>query len=101
MPNDWKTANIIVTILSVLCCCNPIALVTGIVGIVKSGNVRTLFNAGNQAGAEEAASGAKMWFFISLAVLLIGIIASGVFLLSSPELADAFRQGYENGYSDL
>lgn len=101
MPADWKTANIIITILSVLCCCNVISLVTGIIGIVKSGNVRTLFNAGNQAAAEEAASSAKMWFYISLGILVLGIIVSTIVFVSTPGVADAFREGYENGYTDI
>ena len=71
MPQDWKVANIIVTLLSLLCCCNPISLITGIVGWVKSSNVRTLYNHGDQLAAEEAAESAKKWFFITLILMIV------------------------------
>ena len=102
MPNDWKVANIIITILSVLCCCNPISMITGIIGWVKSGNVRTLFNHGDQLAAEEAASSARMWFYISLAILAIGAVMSMIFLMSNPEMQSTFRQSYESvGASEI
>ncbi|MBO4870640.1 MAG: DUF4339 domain-containing protein [Muribaculaceae bacterium] len=97
MPNDWKVANIIITIMSLLCCCNPFSLITGIIGIVKSGNVRTFYNAGNQAEAENAASSAKMWFLISLAILVIGLIVSIIIVISTPEFSESFKEGFEEG----
>lgn len=99
MPNDWKVANIIVTILSLLCCCNPISLVTGIIGIVKSGNVRTLFNHGDQLAAEEAAKSAKKWFFITLVLMIVLSLVGFIYVWNDAELAKAFMDGYNNGYT--
>lgn len=101
MPADWKTANIIITIISVLCCCNPISLVTGIVGIVKSSNVRTLYNTGNQAEAEQMAASAKMWFFISLALMLVLSLAAGIYIWNDAGVYQAMVDGYNNGYTDI
>ena len=98
MPSDWKVANIIITILSLLCCCNPISFITGIVGWVKASNVRTLFNHGDQLGAEEAASSAKMWFFISLAILIVLSAIMWIYVWNDAELHKAFMDGYNNGY---
>lgn len=89
MPNDWKAANITITILSVLCCCNVIALITGIVGISKSNSVRTMYNYGDYQRADEAAQNARMWFFISLALLVVGAIMSTIYLMKSPEFNNA------------
>lgn len=98
MPNDWKMANIIVTILSLLCCCNPISLVTGIIGIVKSGNVRTLFNHGDQLAAEEAAESAKKWFFITLILMIVLSLLGFFYVWNDAELSKALMEGYNNGY---
>ena len=97
MPGDWKTANIIITILSLFCCCNPFSMITGIVGIVKSGNVRTFYNAGNQTEAENAASSAKMWFLISLALLVLGLIVSIIIVLCTPGATESLKGSLEEG----
>ena len=98
MPNDWKVANIIVTLLSLFCCCNPFSLITGIIGIVKSGNVRTLFNHGDQLAAEEAAESAKKWFFITLVLMIVLSLVGAIYVWNDAELSKAFMEGYNNGY---
>ncbi|XP_063956507.1 proline-rich transmembrane protein 1-like [Lytechinus pictus] len=62
-PNDYLAFAIFVTI----CCCLPF----GIVGIVKSMDVRNRYTAGDMAGAEESSRSAKNW---SMAGLIVGIV---------------------------
>ena len=97
MPNNWMTGNVILTILSVICCCNLFSLITGIIGIVQSGKVKSLFMSNNQLGAEEASSNARMWFFITLAVMIVGSIVGCVLFFNSPEFQKAFNEGFNSG----
>lgn len=66
------------SILATLFCCLP----AGIVAIVKSGQVNTLWQNGDYAGAQAASTAAKQWIWISVAVgivallLYFGVIAS-------------------------
>ena len=55
-------------ILSTLLCCLPF----GIVAIVKSSKVATLWYAGNHAEAIQASNDAKKWSIISAVVGLVG-----------------------------
>ena len=55
-------------ILSTLLCCLPF----GIVAIVKSSKVDTLWYAGNHAEAIQASNDAKKWSIISAVVGLVG-----------------------------
>lgn len=62
-------------ILSTICCCFP----TGIVAIIKSNKVESLWRAGDYTGAQQAASDAKTWCFISLAGGLLASFLAFVF----------------------
>ncbi|XP_038052855.1 proline-rich transmembrane protein 1-like [Patiria miniata] len=63
-PNDYFGLALFVTIL----CCLPL----GVVGLIKSNDVRNRFRFGDIAGAEQASREAKTF---SLAGLIIGIVA--------------------------
>ncbi|XP_030848861.1 proline rich transmembrane protein 1B-like isoform X2 [Strongylocentrotus purpuratus] len=69
-PNDYLAFAIFVTI----CCCLPF----GIVGIVKSMDVRNRHTSGDYAGAEEASQSAKKW---SLAGLITGIVLNVLWVI--------------------
>ena len=47
MPKNWLTECIIVTVLSALCCCNPIGLLTGIYSIVKAFGSKNKYMSGD------------------------------------------------------
>ncbi|MBR6285322.1 MAG: DUF4339 domain-containing protein [Muribaculaceae bacterium] len=75
-PKDWKAESIIVTVLSVVCCCNPFSLICGIVAIVNAGKVGSAFYRGDRIGAEQSANSAKTWTLIAIALMVLGIIFS-------------------------
>lgn len=100
-PKNWMTESIIFTVLSVVCCCNPFALITGIIAIVNAGKVNGLFQRGDTMGAGESAKQAKMWALITLGLLILGAILSVVLVIANPELKEAFMEGYENGYNPV
>lgn len=74
MPADWKAANVVMLVLGVLCC-NVLTLITGIVGVVKSGNVRAHYNSGDLQGALQASHAARTWFIVSMVLLLLGVFS--------------------------
>ncbi|MBR1475252.1 MAG: DUF4339 domain-containing protein [Muribaculaceae bacterium] len=100
-PKNWMTESIIFTVLSVICCCNPIALITGIIGIVNAGKVNSQHQMGNVAGALDSAKTAKMWALITLGILIVGAIISAVAFMLTPGVKEAFMDGYENGYNPV
>lgn len=63
-PNSYLALAIISTIL----CCLP----AGIVSIVYSTKVNSLYEDGNYAEAEKASKNAKTWGIVSIAVALVG-----------------------------
>lgn len=62
-------------ILSTLCCCMPL----GIVAIIKSARVTSLYNRGHYDQALIASSDAKDWCIYSLVAGIIWSVVSGVF----------------------
>ena len=100
-PKNWMTESVIFTVLSVICCCNPIALITGIIAMVNAGKVNPQHQMGNITGATESAKTAKMWALITLGILIVGAIISVVTLVLSPGVKEAFMNGYENGYNPV
>ena len=100
-PKNWMTESIIFTVLSVICCCNPIALITGIVAIVNAGKVNGMFASGNVTGATESAKTAKMWALITLGILVVGAIISTIWLMSQPEFSNAINDASQGAFSDI
>ena len=98
---NWMTESIIFTVLSVICCCNPIALITGIIAIVNAGKVNGMYASCNVPAATESAKSAKMWALITLGILIVGAIISAVAFMLTPGVKEAFMDGYENGYNPV
>ncbi len=69
---DYLVWNIVLTVLSF--CCSCIGLVTGIVGIVFSSQVRSALAAGNRAEAEAKSKTAKTMCFVTLGLVILGVI---------------------------
>ena len=75
-PTDQRPDNYLVwTILTTILCCLPL----GIPGIIYATKVEKLWNAGDRAGAQNAAEQAKMWCFISLGGGVLSFIISFCF----------------------
>jgi hypothetical protein len=70
-PQIQKPDNLLVwSILATVLCCMP----AGVVAIVYSNKVNTLWGAHNYTGAQEAANTAKTWCFISLGLGVVAVI---------------------------
>ena len=66
-----KPDNLLVwSILATVLCCIP----SGVVAIIQSNRVNTCWNAGDYAGAQEAAKNAKTWCFVSLGLGVVAFI---------------------------
>ncbi len=72
-PKTWLVESILVTLF----CCLPF----GIVGIIKSSKVESLFYAGNIEGANRASKEAKKWTLIGFAIGASGIILYLLFIV--------------------
>lgn len=74
---NGKPDNLLVwSILSTVLCCLPL----GVVAIIQSNKVDTLWAAGDHTGAQEAAKQAKLFCLISLGCGLLGYII--IFIVS-------------------
>jgi hypothetical protein len=70
-PQPQKPDNLLVwSILATVLCCLP----TGIVAIVYSNKVNSLWDVRDYTGAKEAANTAKTWCFVSLGLGVVAVI---------------------------
>ena len=77
MVSDYKVINWLLLIASVVCCCcaNPIAVISGVIGVIYSGKTADA----NLVGAPEAVNYSKtaQWCaIITAALLVLGVVAS-------------------------
>lgn len=72
-PNDYLTLSIFATI----CCCLPI----GVVALIKASEVRSKFNDGDFAGANESSKSAKKWGIWGVIAGILMWISAAVFLV--------------------
>lgn len=91
MPKTWLTESVLVTVLSCLCCCNVIGLITGIVSIVKANGVKTKFMAGDINGANANSSSAKMWMIVTIIIGVVSVCFQTYQLMSNPELLQQIK----------
>lgn len=76
-PSTFLAGNIILTVLS-LCSC--FGLITGIIGIVFSAMVMSRHTARDYEGARSASKVAKVMFFVTLALVIIGTVLTIAYL---------------------
>lgn len=85
---DWKTESIILSVISVLCCCsagfftygvgscfNIIGLVFGVLGIVKGNKVAQLQNTDYAAAKEASESAGKMVKIGAIVMIVVNVLA--------------------------
>jgi len=96
-PETNKTMAIIVTVMSLFCCCNPISAILGIVSLFVGNSATSLFGRGNTLAAEGKAKTARnlaLWGFVFLLLLpIISIIG----MMCIPEFENAFMEGFNEG----
>ncbi|MDR1724402.1 MAG: CD225/dispanin family protein [Tannerella sp.] len=81
MPKDYMTESIIVTIVSFVCCCNPISIILGIIAIIKANGVKSEFQAGRYDSAISSANAAKTLLIIAVVIAVIGTVVSVILSL--------------------
>jgi Interferon-induced transmembrane protein len=68
-------ATVVGTIFTVLgCCCLPLALIPGIVAIVKANKVNAYLAANNVEAADQASREAKTWCWVTVGVGALGFV---------------------------
>lgn len=92
MPKTWLTESVLVTVLSMLCLCNIVALIPGIVSIVKANSVKTKFMQGDYDGAQNASASAKKWVLITVVVMIVWSCYQAYTLLSNPQLLQQIQE---------
>lgn len=93
MPKTWLTEAVLVTVLSLLCLCNWVAMIPGIVAIVKANGVKTKFMRGDVTGANAASQSAKKWVIIAAVVMVVWSLFQGYQLYSNPNLLQQIQEG--------
>lgn len=78
---DHQTTNIILTIVSFLCCGGWIGVIFGVLGIVFGSQAKSAYAAGDYTAAESKAKTAKLMSLLALAMVILGAIISGILLL--------------------
>ena len=75
MPKTWLTECLIVTVLSALCCCNPVGILSGIYSIFKAYSAKNKYMQGDSIGSAKDAATAKKWMIITI---VVGVVWSGI-----------------------
>lgn len=82
-PTNYLPFAIIVTVIGVCCWLLPTG--TGIVAIVFAAQVNTKLAVGDWAGAERSSRNAKIWCWVSVALMVLIAIAQVALVASDPE----------------
>ena len=94
MPaKTWFTESLIVTILSALCCCNPVGLCTGIYSVFKAYNAKNKAMAGDSMGSANDAAAAKKWMIITIVIGLVWAGIQAYKIITDPTLLQQIQEG--------
>lgn len=97
--NDFFVPNLIMTIVSFVCCCQPISFILGIVGMVNGNSAKSKIAYGDINGAQDSANTSRILFFIGLAFLAVSIIGAILYVFFVIGIASAsgeFEQLFQN-----
>lgn len=89
----WYTESIIVTILAILCCFNPIGLCAGIYSIIKANSAKNKAMTGDLMGSADEASSAKTWMIVSAITIAVWIIFLFIMVVSKPNILQQIKEG--------
>ncbi len=92
MPKSWMAESVIITLLNLFCCCNPISLITGIVAIVMASQVKGNFNRGDMADAERSSKNARTWFLISIGMMFLWTLVMCILVATNPEFEQIMKE---------
>ena len=97
LPNyiGW---NVAIMVISVFCCCNPISLIFGIIGLVNGTNVNKATSEGNYEVAQSKSRSAKSMAMIGTIIFIVGILIILIAYVMSPEFREALNEGVRNKY---
>lgn len=93
MPKTWLTECIIVTVLSALCCCNPVGLFTGIFSIFKANGAKNKYMSGDVNGSTADAASAKKWMIITIVVGLVWSCIQAFRIINNEALLQQIQEG--------
>lgn len=93
MPKTWLTECIIVTVLSALCCCNPIGLLSGIYSIFKANSSKNKYTSGDVTGSAADGATAKKWMIITIIIGLVWSCIQAFRLMNNENLLQQIQEG--------
>ena len=93
MPKNWFTECLIVTILSALCCCNPVGLFTGIYSIIKANSSKNKYMRGDVNGSAADGSTAKKWMIITIVIGLVWSCIQAYRMITDPAFLQQIQEG--------
>ena len=92
-PKNWFTESLIVTILSALCCCNPVGLCTGIYSVFKAYNSKNKAMAGDYTGSANDGAAAKKWMIITIVIGLVWAGIQAYKMITDPNFLQHIQEG--------
>ena len=93
MPKNWFTESIIVTVISALCCCNPVAFFTGLYSIFKANSSKNKYMQGDVTGAATDGATAKKWVIISVIIMVVWSCVQAYRIVSDPTFLQQIQEG--------
>ena len=90
--------NVAILVICVFCCCNPIALIFGIIGLVNGTGVNKATNEGRYEEAQRKSRSAKSMATIGTIIFVVGILLILIAYALSPEFREALNEGLRNKY---
>ena len=93
MPKNWLTECVIVTILSALCCCNPVGLFTGIYSIIKANSSKNKYMRGDASGSAIDGAAAKKWMIITVVIGLVWSCIQAYRMMKDPTIFQQIQEG--------
>lgn len=84
MPKDYKVHAIVLIALSVFCCgvCGGIInLVLGVLALLETNKVESLYRMGNYLQAQECSNKAGKYFKIGMIFFVVGLVLEIIFLI--------------------
>lgn len=93
MPKTWLTECVIITVLSALCCCNPLGLLSGIYSIFKANSSKKKYMQGDVNGAAADGATAKKWMIITIVIGLVWSCIQAYRIVTDPAFLQQIQEG--------